>query len=126
MAPEVLLNPCTRLEEKAATQAELDIRKIVPYTSKVDVWATGVLAYELLMGRPPFEVDNEAETVGRILQCEDIAFDARFSPEWADFVRCGPDLLHGFVSVTWCRWREARPARRAVSSNPAAVQPSLQ
>ena len=88
MAPEVLTNPCTRLEEKTATKELLDVRNIVPYTAKVDVWAVGVLAYELVMGRPPFEVDNEAQTVARILQSNDIDFGAKHSADWADFVRC--------------------------------------
>ena len=90
MAPEVLTNPCTRLEEKTATQDLLDVRNIVPYTTKVDVWAVGVLAYELVMGRPPFEVDNEAATVARILQSDDIDFGAHGGTPWADFVRCAP------------------------------------
>jgi hypothetical protein len=47
MAPEVLTNPCTRLEEKSATRDLLDVRNIVPYTSKVDVWAAGVRAASL-------------------------------------------------------------------------------
>jgi hypothetical protein len=47
-----------------------------------------VLAYELVMGRPPFEVDNEAHTVAKILQSNDIAFSSKFSDDWADFVRC--------------------------------------
>jgi len=51
---------------------QLSIRNIVPYTSKVDVWATGVLAYELVTGRPPFEVDNESETVKLILTSDEM------------------------------------------------------
>jgi aurora kinase len=87
MAPEVLINPCTRLEEQNATQDQLDVRKIVPYTCKVDVWATGVLAYELAVGRPPFEVEKESQTVALILQSDNIVFDPNLSAEWADFVR---------------------------------------
>ena len=66
---------------------QLSIRNIVPYTSKVDVWATGVLAYELVTGRPPFEVDNESETVKLILTSDEITYPSCFSLEWASFVR---------------------------------------
>lgn len=88
MAPEVLINPCTRLEERTATLSQLEVRKIVPYTTKTDVWATGVLAYELVTGHPPFEVDNESETVRLILTCDEIDTPACHSAEWASFVRC--------------------------------------
>lgn len=87
MAPEVLINPCTRLEEGEATLAQLEVRKIVPYTTKTDVWATGVLAYELVTGHPPFEVDNESETVKLILTCDHIDMPVYHSAEWASFVR---------------------------------------
>lgn len=38
------------------------------YDEKVDVWAIGILAYELMVGRPPFEVEDEKETALRIMQ----------------------------------------------------------
>ena len=88
MAPEVLVNPYTRLEERHATHADLEARRIVPHTAKVDVWACGVLAYELVTGRPPFEVKDEAQTVALILQSDELRLPAEFSPEWAAFVRC--------------------------------------
>jgi serine/threonine protein kinase len=67
---------------------QLQIRNIVPYSHKVDVWAAGVLAYELVTGRPPFEVDNESETVKLILTSDDIHMPSCFSTEWSQFVRC--------------------------------------
>lgn len=67
---------------------QLSVRNIVPYSSKVDVWATGVLAFELVTGRPPFEVDNESETVKLILTSDDVKYPSWFSTEWASFVRC--------------------------------------
>ena len=37
------------------------------YNEKVDIWAVGVLAFELLVGRTPFEVDDPKETANLIL-----------------------------------------------------------
>jgi aurora kinase len=34
---------------------------------QVDVWAVGVLAYELVVGKPPFEVEDEAQTASLIM-----------------------------------------------------------
>lgn len=87
MAPEVLINPCTRLEEKEATIQQLEARNIIPYTTKVDVWATGVLAYELVTGHPPFEVHDESETVRLILTSDDFSLPSCYSAEWASFIR---------------------------------------
>lgn len=33
----------------------------------MDVWAVGVLAYELVVGKPPFEVEDEAQTAHLIM-----------------------------------------------------------
>lgn len=38
-----------------------EIVEDMPYGSAVDLWALGVLAFEFLTGRPPFETDEEGE-----------------------------------------------------------------
>lgn len=57
------------------------------WRAQVDVWAVGVLAFELLVGKPPFEVDDEARTVNMILTCTKIPFPTRHSP-----VGCGLEM----------------------------------
>ena len=39
-----------------------------PYDTSVDCWMLGVLAYELVVGRPPFEAETQDETYDRILE----------------------------------------------------------
>ena len=52
MAPEVERCPLKMLPEENKDKASL------AYGTAVDIWATGVLAYELLVGFPPFVTDN--------------------------------------------------------------------
>ncbi len=62
-----------------------------PAPAQVDVWAVGVLAYELVVGKPPFEVEDEAQTASLIMYSNDIRFPASSQQQhtalWADFVR---------------------------------------
>jgi hypothetical protein len=53
----------------------------------VDIWAAGILAYELLIGKPPFEVDDEAETRRRIIQETALALPGHVSAGAASFIR---------------------------------------
>lgn len=39
------------------------------YDDKVDVWAVGILLYEFLYGKPPFEASSTSETMKRIRGC---------------------------------------------------------
>lgn len=53
----------------------------------MDCWAAGVLAYELVVGRPPFEVKDEAKTAAAIMYKNDIIMPSKYSSHWADFVK---------------------------------------
>ncbi|KAK9844364.1 hypothetical protein WJX74_001365 [Apatococcus lobatus] len=88
MAPEVLANPSADIQESpAVTKADLKQRGIRPYDDKVDVWATGILAYELVVGRPPFEVNDEVQTATMIMFNNNISYPSKHSGLWADFVK---------------------------------------
>jgi serine/threonine protein kinase len=57
------------------------------YDDKVDLWCLGVLTYEFLVGRPPFENDNANETYRRITNV-DFSFPSHVNELAADFVKC--------------------------------------
>lgn len=40
------------------------------HDEKVDLWSLGVLCYEFLVGKPPFETETHAETYRRITQVD--------------------------------------------------------
>lgn len=54
---------------------------------QVDVWATGILAYELVVGRPPFEVNDEVQTATMIMFSNNVVYPPKHSALWADFVK---------------------------------------
>jgi hypothetical protein len=54
---------------------------------QVDIWAAGILAYELLVGKPPFEVDDEQETRRRIIHETALALPSHVSAGAANFIR---------------------------------------
>ncbi|KAL6758105.1 kinase-like domain-containing protein [Haematococcus lacustris] len=78
----------TLLQESSdVTLEQLQAKGIKPYDDKVDVWAVGVLAYEMVVGKPPFEVEDEAQTANLIMTSNAITFPTAHSSMWADFVR---------------------------------------
>lgn len=64
MAPETLRCPDKILVE--GVRGTMQVRtapEAVPYTASVDAWAMAVLAYEMVVGRPPFTGGNKDTTV---------------------------------------------------------------
>ncbi|KAK9795608.1 hypothetical protein WJX73_009393 [Symbiochloris irregularis] len=88
MAPEVLANPSVDLlESKQISLEQLRGLGVRPYDCKVDVWAAGVLAYELVVGRAPFEVKDETQTATMIMFSNKLNFPSAYSLLWVDFVK---------------------------------------
>eukprot|EP00824_Muranothrix_gubernata_P013897 TRINITY_DN28850_c0_g1_i1.p1 TRINITY_DN28850_c0_g1~~TRINITY_DN28850_c0_g1_i1.p1 ORF type:complete len:382 (+),score=69.39 TRINITY_DN28850_c0_g1_i1:97-1146(+) len=52
---------------------------------KVDLWSLGVLAYEFLEGRPPFETEGHTETYKRIVAVQ-VTYPTHFSPAARDLI----------------------------------------
>lgn len=40
---------------------------MLEYTAAVDAWAVGIVAFELLVGHPPFEKESKQETYEHIM-----------------------------------------------------------
>ncbi|KAG2439374.1 hypothetical protein HXX76_004731 [Chlamydomonas incerta] len=70
MAPEVVVCP-----DKHRPQDHKELKHL-HYTPLVDAWAVGVLAYELIVGRPPFDKGQKKATIAEILNGEP------FVPPW--------------------------------------------
>lgn len=94
-----------------------------------DVWACGVLAYELLVGRPPFEVADEGETRKKIMFETTIKFPPHVSGEAMNFIKTvlaknaslrptASDLVHH----AWLRPHLLAMAQRASHLNAAELR----
>lgn len=76
---QVLLCP-----EKSRPQENKD-KVLLGYTAMVDAWAMGILAYELIVGKPPFEKQSRAATYEHIMYRKP-EFPASMSADAKDFV----------------------------------------
>lgn len=56
------------------------------HDEKVDLWALGVLCYEFLVGKPPFEAESQQDTYKRIRDV-DLRFPSHVSEEARDLIR---------------------------------------
>lgn len=67
-----------------------EIIRCEEYTEKVDVWSTGVIAYILLSGRPPFG-GRKKEEIYRSIKSSELAFTdqvwLKISKNAIDFIK---------------------------------------
>ena len=100
MAPEVLRCPDKTSPEQYKEKVEL------AYTSLVDVWAVGILAYELLAGQAPFEKESRIETYHNILSGE---------PEFPPWLSPG---AVSFIKIALCKDPNNRPTSEKLHRHP--------
>jgi aurora kinase len=55
------------------------------HDSNVDIWSLGVLTFEFLVGRPPFETENEHQTYEKIKKV-DVQYPSWMEPGAKDFI----------------------------------------
>eukprot|EP00850_Spirogloea_muscicola_P008497 SM000045S16242 [mRNA] locus=s45:464532:467229:- [translate_table: standard] len=111
MAPEVLKMPA-REDADDADEPILDrsCRRGPCYDSKVDSWACGILAYELLVGKPPFEVPSKRATCHLI-----VSRDLPLGPDWPAHLSNG---CISYLQKALCKDPKQRPAAAELLRHP--------
>ena len=72
------------------------------HDEKVDLWSLGVLCYEFLAGKPPFETESHNETYKRILNV-DIRWPSHFSSGKQNFIHYDYILIDlNFIYINFC------------------------
>ncbi|GLC46953.1 hypothetical protein PLESTM_001999700 [Pleodorina starrii] len=79
LAPEILDCPVKQHPEDHKDRPDTG------YTNKVDCWSVGVLAYELLVGQPPFAAPTAQETL-RLIRTKRVEYPSWLSPESVNFM----------------------------------------
>jgi serine/threonine protein kinase len=99
-----------------------------PYDDKIDIWAVGILTYELLTGCAPFTGNNETETYTNIsvldLKANEV-YRERVSPQAKDFISrilvTDPKQrlsLQDMLSHEWLNYEPPSLSMLPSSSNP--------
>ena len=76
------------------------------HDDSVDIWCLGILCYEFLCGKPPFESELQQDTYKRIVHV-DLHFPSFFSPEAKDFI--SKVIIHTMDSIMFCIMSQVTP-----------------
>ncbi len=68
-------------------EGRVRLQHISGYTEAVDIWGVGVLAYELMSGRPPFEVSEAQGTADLIMRAQVDNFPLACSANCISFIK---------------------------------------
>ena len=71
-------------------------KQLLGYTELVDAWAMGILAFELIVGRPPFEKESRAATYEHIMYRK-AQFPSWLSDDARDFITTALAKVHCLV-----------------------------
>ncbi|KAJ1525141.1 hypothetical protein ONE63_009977 [Megalurothrips usitatus] len=100
-----------------------------PHDHKVDLWSLGVLCYEFLVGKPPFEAETYEETYARISRAQ-YSFPDHVSQDAKDLIssllQINPNnrlSLEGVLSHPWIK--ESENLRKKVQESKAQSNPSV-
>eukprot|EP00245_Coleochaete_scutata_P013780 TRINITY_DN570_c0_g1_i1.p1 TRINITY_DN570_c0_g1~~TRINITY_DN570_c0_g1_i1.p1 ORF type:complete len:524 (+),score=91.38 TRINITY_DN570_c0_g1_i1:427-1998(+) len=112
MAPEILKMPGHDDHEDSDRRLnpEESPDPRTSYDGKVDVWACGILAYEMVLGKPPFEVPGKRATCNLILNQE-----LPLPSGWPDHVS---NEAISFFQMALCKDAECRPSIRELLDHP--------
>lgn len=100
MAPEVMRCPDKLLPEDHKDRAD------IAYSAGVDIWAVGILAYELMTGSAPFARTSCAETYREVQTAQ-----PRF-PSWLSDSACS------FIAAALCKDAKQRPSAEQLLRHP--------